>query len=221
MRTLKNLFLDELADRYDAEKLLVIAMPKFIKAATCTHLQRLIQSHLKETEGHVETLEKVFRSFGEKPRLDRCEATIGLLKEGDEVASDNRGWPVLNAALISVAQKLKHYEIATYGCLREWAGLLGNEEAVGLLQRILVEEKAANHALSELARTRSNDEALGECNAAESCCSGKEAKSLTGWRGNASPGPRAALSRPDITPTKLPVAANVFMVAGQTQNTQP
>lgn len=104
MRTLKHLFLDELADRYDAEKRLVIAMPKMIKAATCTHLQKLIQSHLKETERHVKTLEKVFRSFGEKPRLNKCEATIGLLKEGDEVASDNlqpgrTGWDFFLRAL--------------------------------------------------------------------------------------------------------------------------
>jgi ferritin-like metal-binding protein YciE len=183
MRTLKDLFLDELADRYDAEKRLVIAMPKMIKAATCTHLQKLMQSHLKETERHVKTLEKVFRSFGKKPRLNKCEATIGLLKEGDEVASDNKGWPVLNAALISVAQKIEHYEIATYGCLRGWARLLGNMEAASLLQEILVEEKAANHALSELARSRSNIEALGECAPADFCGDGKDAKSLNGRRG--------------------------------------
>jgi len=183
MRTLKNLFLDELADRYDSEKRLVVAMPRMIKAATCTHLQKLIQSHFKETERHVKTLEKGFRSFGEKPRLNRCEATIGLLKEGDEVASDNKGWPVLNAALISVAQKLEHYEIATYGCLRGWARLLGNKEAASLLQEILVEEKAANHALSELARSRSNNEALGECAATDFCGDGKDVKLLNGRHG--------------------------------------
>jgi ferritin-like metal-binding protein YciE len=176
MRTLKHLFLDELADRYDAEKRLVIAMPKMIKAATCTHLQKLLQSHLKETERHVKTLEKVFKSSGEKPRLNKCEATIGLLKESDEIISDNKGWPVLNAAIISVAQKLEHYEIATYGCLRGWARLLGNKEAAGLLQEILVEEKAANHSLSELARSRSNPEALGECADDGSCAEGNGAK---------------------------------------------
>ncbi len=183
MRTLQHLFLDELADRYDAEKRLVIAMPKMIKAATCTHLQKLLQSHLKETERHVKTLAKVFKSFGEKPRLNKCEATIGLLKEGDEVVSDNKGWPVLNAAIISVAQKLEHYEIATYGCLRGWARLLGNKEAAGLLQEILVEEKAANHALSELARSRSNLEALGECAGDAPCAEGNGAKRQAAPRG--------------------------------------
>lgn len=183
MRTLKNLFLDELADRYDAEKRLVIAMPKMIKAATCTHLQKLLQSHLKETERHVKTLEKVFKSFCKKPSLNKCEATIGLLKEGDEVLSDNKGWPVLNAAIISVAQKLEHYEIATYGCLRGWAKLLGNKEASDLLQEILVEEKAANHALSELARSRSNNEALGDCAADDSCAEGNGTKRQNFSRG--------------------------------------
>ena len=183
MRTLKNLFLDELADRYDAEKRLVIAMPKMINTATCTHLQKLLRSHLKETVRQVKTLEKVFRSFHEKPRAKRCEATIGLLKEGDEVASANQGWPVLNAALISVAQKLEHYEIATDGCLRGWAKQLGQPEAAGLLQGILVEEKAANHALSELARSRSNDEALAECSEAILCSDRASEKPLYGQRG--------------------------------------
>lgn len=183
MRTLKHLFLDELADRYDAEKRLVIAMPKMIKAATCTHLQKLMQMHLKETAGHVKTLERVFRSFGEKPHAKKCEATIGLLKEGDAIAADNQGWPVLNAALISVAQKLEHYEIATYGCLRGWARLLGNPQAAGLLQEILVEEKAANHALSELARSRSNIDALSEFGTADASCNGTDARSTNGHRG--------------------------------------
>lgn len=176
MRTLQDLFMDELADRYDAEKRLVIAMPKMIKAATCTHLQKLLRSHLKETAGHVRTLERVFRLFGVKPCLKKCEATIGLLKEGDEIAADNKGCPALNAALISVAQKLEHYEIATYGCLRGWARLLGNVDAAGLLQEILVEEKAANHALSELARSRSNNEALAAGEVGESDPAPKEAE---------------------------------------------
>lgn len=169
MKTLDDLFLDELADRYDAERRLVQALPKMAKTATCTNLQTLILSHLKETESHVKKLEKVFKSFGEKAKAKKCEATIGLLKEGSEIAADFKGSPALNAALISVAQKVEHYEIASYGCLREWAALLGNGEAAGLLQEILVQEKAANHSLSELARFKSNDEAEGECASADSC----------------------------------------------------
>jgi len=162
MKILNDLFLDELADRYDAEKRLVQALPKMAKAASCAHLQRLIQSHLKETESHVKKLEKVFKSFGEKAKAKKCQATIGLLEEGDEIAADFKRSPAINAALISVAQKVEHYEIASYGCLREWAELLGNKEAVSLLQEILVEEKAVNHSLSELARFKSNDEAERE-----------------------------------------------------------
>lgn len=180
MKTLHDLFLNELADRYDAEKRLVQALPKMIKAASCTHLQKLIQSHLKETENHVKKLEKVFKSFSEKAKAKRCEATIGLLNEGDEITSNFQGSPAINAALICVAQKVEHYEIASYGCLREWAALLENQEAADLLQEILVEEKAANHALSELARFKSNDDAEGECASADACA---DAKPLIGRRG--------------------------------------
>ena len=132
------------------------------KAATCSDLQAAIRAHLKETEGQVTKLEKVFKAFGEKPKRNKCEATVGLLAEGDEIAADFKGSPAINAALISAAQKVEHYEMASYGCLHEWAGVLGNKEAAGLLQGILEQEKAANESLTELAKTRSNQEALGE-----------------------------------------------------------
>jgi len=160
MRTLKNLFLDELADRYDSERRLVIAMPKMIKVATCSKLRAVIESHLMETERHVTKLAKVFQLFGEKPSVNKCEATIGLLAEGAEVATDNKGLPVINAALVLVAQKIEHYEIASYGALREWATLLGNKPAAAILKEILGEEKAANQALIEVAAAHCNIQAL-------------------------------------------------------------
>ena len=160
MKTLKDLFLDELADMYDAEKRIVKALPKMAKAATCEDLEAALLSHLKETEGHVTKLEQVFQSFDEKVRGKTCEATVGLLKEGDEIAADFKGSPAINAALVSAAQKVEHYEMASYGCLHEWAGLLDNEEAAGLLQEILEEEKAANDSLTELAREACNQQAL-------------------------------------------------------------
>src|SRR6185369_6904014 len=162
MKTLKDLFLDELADMYDAERRIVKALPKMAKAATNPNLKAAIQSHLKETEGHVTKLEQVFKSFDEKAKGKTCEATVGLLKEGDEIATDFKGSPAINAALISAAQKVEHYEMASYGCLHEWAGLLGNKEAAGLLQEILDEEKAADETLTELARASSNEEALSK-----------------------------------------------------------
>jgi len=162
MKTLKDLFLDELADMYDAEHRIVKALPKMAKAATCPDLKEAIQSHLKETEGHVKKLQQVFQCFGEKAKGKTCEATVGLLAEGDEIAADFKGSPAINAALISAAQKVEHYEMASYGCLHEWAGLLGNKEAAGLLQEILDEEKAANESLTKLALAKCNQEALEE-----------------------------------------------------------
>jgi ferritin-like metal-binding protein YciE len=168
MNALKKLFLDELADRYDSEKQLVRAMPIMIKIATCEDLKTLIQNHLSETEGHVQTLERVFETFDEKPKTRKCEATIGLLKEGDELADRLKGSDSLNAALISTAQKIEHYEIASYGCLHEWANVLGNREAAELLEDVLEEEKAANESLIELARCCCNREAFGEDASSES-----------------------------------------------------
>jgi ferritin-like metal-binding protein YciE len=161
MKTLKDLFLDELADMYDAERRIVKALPKMARAATCDKLKKAIEFHLKQTEGHVTKIEQVFQSFDRNAKGKTCEATVGLLKEGDEIAADFKGSPAINAALISAAQKVEHYEMASYGCLHAWADLLENKEAAGLLEEILDEEKAANDSLTELAHASSNEEALG------------------------------------------------------------
>src|ERR1022692_536793 len=184
MKTLKDLFLDELADMYDAEKRIVKALPKMAKAATCEDLKAAILSHLKETESHVTKLEQVFQSFDEKAKGKTCEATVGLLKEGDEIASDFKGSPAINAALISAAQKVEHHEMASYGALHAWAGLLGNKEAADLLLEILGEEKAANDALTARARASSNKEALGESgeNGLEETADGELGNSRRGIR---------------------------------------
>ena len=178
MQTLKDLFLDELADRYDSEKRLVIAMPKMIALSTCAQLRHVIETHLMETERQVAKLERVFKLFGEKPSANKCAATLGILAEGAENASDNKNSPTINAALVSVAQKIEHYEIASYGCLREWALLLGNKPAAALLTEILHEEKAANEALIEVARAFCNVQALN-ATLAEACgVPGKKCKPL-------------------------------------------
>ncbi len=162
MKTLKDLFLSELADTYDAERRLVKALPKMARAATCKKLKAALESHLKETEEHVEKLEQVFQAFDSKARGQTCEATVGLVKEAEEIAADFKGSPAINAGLIAAAQKVEHYEMASYGCLHEWAGLLENEQAAVLLQEILDQERAANGALTELARASSNQDALAE-----------------------------------------------------------
>ena len=154
--------MDELADMYDAERRILKALPKMAKAATCEELKGAFLSHLEETKGHVTKLEQVFECFDEKAKGKTCEATKGLLEEGDEIAAEFKGSPVINAALIAAAQKVEHYEMASYGCLHEWAALLGNEEAADLLKEILDEEKAANESLNDLAIESSNREALGE-----------------------------------------------------------
>jgi ferritin-like metal-binding protein YciE len=163
MKILKDLFLDELADMYDAEQQIVKALPGMAKAATCEKLRGALLAHLKETEGHVTKIEQVFQSFDEKAKRRTCEATAGLLEEGDKIASEFKGSPAINAGLISAAQKVEHHEMAAYGCLHEWAGLLGNRKAAGLLQEILEEEKGANDTLTELARSGNNEEALCGC----------------------------------------------------------
>jgi ferritin-like metal-binding protein YciE len=160
MKTLQDLFLDELADMYDAENRLVKALPKMAKAATDGALREAFQSHLSETEGHVSKVEEVFAACDAKAKGKKCEAIAGLLEEGDDIASENKGSPTINAALISAAQKVEHYEIASYGTLCEWAKLLDNSAASELLGQILEEEKAADAALTNLARSRSNESAM-------------------------------------------------------------
>lgn len=162
MNTLKTLFLAELADIYDAEKRISKALPKMAKAATCNDLKAAFASHLEETKGHIAKLEEVFACFDLKAKGSTCEATVGLLKEGEEIAEEFKGSPAINAALIAAAQKVEHYEMATYGCLHEWAELLGSKKAGSLLKEILNEEKGANKSLNTLAHTKSNAEAMGE-----------------------------------------------------------
>ncbi len=162
MQNLKSLFLAELADIYDAEKRIVKALPKMAKAATCKDLKAVFAAHLEETKGHISKLEEVFACFDLKAKGATCEATVGLLKEGDEIAEEFKGSPAINAALIAAAQKVEHYEMATYGCLHEWAELLGSKKASSLLKGILNEEKGANKSLNELAHTKCNAEAMGE-----------------------------------------------------------
>ena len=162
MSTLKDLFLDELADMYDAEKRISKALPKLAKAATNEELKEAFTNHLEETKEQITKLESVFELFGEKAKGKTCKATVGLLEEGEEIMADNEDSPTINAALISAGQKVEHYEIASYGCLQEWATLLGNDKAAELLGEILDQEEAANETLTEIAESSANEEALGE-----------------------------------------------------------
>jgi ferritin-like metal-binding protein YciE len=161
MSTLKDLFLAELEDMYDAEHRITKALPKMIEAATCNELKSALQKHLKETEGQIQKLDEVFKAFGAKPQAAKCPAMIGILQEGEEIVAKNKKSTTINAAIISAAQKVEHYEIASYGTLRSWAGILGNSEAANLLEEIEDEEKQADDTLNELAESK-NEEALEE-----------------------------------------------------------
>ena len=162
MKTLKDLFLDGIADMYDAERRIVKALPKLVKAATSEKLKAALLAHLKETEGHVMKLEQVFQSLDKKAKGQTCKTTMALLEEGGDIVAEFKGSPALDAALISAAQKVEHHEIAAYGALHAWAGLLGNREAASRLDEILGEEKAANAMLTKLALDGCDQEALGE-----------------------------------------------------------
>lgn len=159
MKTLQNLFLDQLADIYYAEKQLVKALPKIARAATHESLRTAIEDHLEETEGHVRMVESVFAAFGETPEARKCQAIVGILKEGDEMIAEYDGSPALDAAIVAAAQKVEHYEITTYGSLLEWATQLENPDAVTTLEIILEEEKAADIGLTKLAREVINESA--------------------------------------------------------------
>ena len=164
MNTLEDLFLDSLADMYYAEKQLTKALPKMAKVATHGALQSAFRAHLSETEGHVQKVEAVFEAFGKSPKSKKCPAILGIIDEAEEIISENKKSSTINAALIFAGQKAEHYEISSYGGLREWAKLLGNTEGARLLDEILDEEKSADAKLSDLSKD-CNESALSETSA--------------------------------------------------------
>jgi ferritin-like metal-binding protein YciE len=140
MSALQETFIDGLRDIYDAEHQIVKALPDLIEAASHEELKSGLQEHLDETRGHIERVEKVFEIFDETPKRKKCKGAAGLIDEGREIIKDEHG----DAALISAAQKVEHYEIAAYGSLSSWARLLEKEDAVELLEANLNEEKQAD-----------------------------------------------------------------------------
>jgi ferritin-like metal-binding protein YciE len=158
MSNLRETFLEQLADIYNAEQQLIKALPKMAKAAEHEDLKAGFETHLHETEGHVKRLKKVFELFGEEAKGKTCKAMKGLVEEGSELIEEEAG----DAALICAAQKVEHYEIATYGSLKNWASLLGEPEAAALLNETLTEEKATDEKLTEAAQTINAEEKEAE-----------------------------------------------------------
>ena len=157
--TLKDLYIGEIKDLYSAEKMLVKALPKMAKAAKDTQLQQAFRTHLKETGQHAARLEQICKELGVSPRGKKCVGMEALIEEGSELIKENPDPDVLDAALISKAQHVEHYEIAGYGTVRTYARQLGFENHAELLQQTLDEEGRTDHLLTELAESGINVEA--------------------------------------------------------------
>jgi len=160
---LTELFVNSLKDINWAEKQLVKSLKKMAKAATSDQLRTAFEEHATQTEGHVERLAEVFTSLGKRPTSKKCDAMEGLISEAEELIEETEeGTEVRDAALIAAAQKVEHYEIATYGTLRTLAGTLNLNEARRLLEQTLEEEKQADVLLTEIAVNYVNEEAAQE-----------------------------------------------------------
>lgn len=160
LKDLNSLFLYELKDLYSAEKQLVKALPKMAKAATNETLRKSFEEHVAETEQQIKRLEEVFSELDATPRGPKCAAMEGLVTEASELLEEDADPRVLDAALICTAQRVEHYEIAGYGCVRSLAEQLGMSELAHELQETLDEEKKTNQKLNELALGEVNEEAM-------------------------------------------------------------
>jgi ferritin-like metal-binding protein YciE len=150
--TIDELLLDELKDLYSAEKQITKSLPKLAKAATSPDLKQAFESHLEETRGQIERLDRVFEILGKSPKGKMCHGMEGVLEEGSEVLEETEKGAVRDAALISAAQRVEHYEMAGYGCVREYARILGQKEIASLLDETLKEEEAADKKLGTIAK---------------------------------------------------------------------
>jgi ferritin-like metal-binding protein YciE len=160
--SLKDLYVDELRDLYDAEHQIIKALPRLIDAASSDELQSALNEHLEITKQQAERLEQIFESLGEKAKGKKCKGMEGLIKEGSEVIEENDDEQVRDAGIISAAQRVEHYEMAGYGTVRTYASLLGEDEAADLLQQTLDEEKEADDKLTQLAEQINVEAAKGE-----------------------------------------------------------
>jgi ferritin-like metal-binding protein YciE len=165
--TLEKLYIDELRDLYNAENQLLKALPKMAKGASSPELKDAFEKHLEQTKGHVQRLEELFEQRDDSPKGKTCKAMKGLIEEGSEILKEEGEDSVLDAGMIVAAQKVEHYEIASYGSVRTFANLLGKEEEAKLLQATLDEEAETNETLTQLAEGIVNEEALSETAPAE------------------------------------------------------
>lgn len=161
IKSMDDLFLHVLQDIYYAEKQIVKALPDMIEKATNRELTAALQHHLGETQKHVQRLDQAFELIGESPKGTTCPAIDGIIKEANEIAGDIAEKKVLDAALITAAQAVEHYEITRYGTLIAWAEEIGNSAVAKLLTTTLKEEKAADKKLTTIADRKVNRKAVG------------------------------------------------------------
>lgn len=157
--SLKDLYVDQLRDLYDAEQQITRAIPKMIQASSSPDLRQTFQHHLDQTKFQVERLDLIFKKLGEAPRGHHCRGIAGIIEEGEELMQEGSAPDVADAALIASAQRVEHYEIAAYGCARTFADRLDDEYAADLLQQTLDEEEAADQRLTDLAEGGINQSA--------------------------------------------------------------
>ena len=162
LETLHDLWVHELKDLYSAERQLVQALPKMAKAASSDELRSALENHLAETEEQVTRIERILESFDESPRGQKCEGMEGLIEEGKSLLEEDADEDVLDAGIIVAAQKVEHYEIASYGAVCEYARMMGHTEALQLLEQTMQEEKNADQLLNQIAESGIN--ALAERN---------------------------------------------------------
>jgi ferritin-like metal-binding protein YciE len=151
VESLRDLYLEQLQDLYNAENQLIKALPKLAKGATSEELKTAIESHLEETRGHAKRIETICEKMGEKASGKKCKAMEGLIAEGSETLGEDMEDELKDAAIIADAQRVEHYEIAGYGCVVAYATRLGDKEAADLLSQTLEEEKAADTKLNDIA----------------------------------------------------------------------
>jgi len=154
IKSLEDLFKLEIQDLYDAENQIIKALPDMIDAAASPQLRDALSQHLEETREHANRLEQVFSMMGEKAKREKCAGMKGIIEEGDDLIDDDSPDAVRDAVIISAAQKVEHYEIAAYGCVRTYASELNLPEAAELLQQTLDEEEAADRKLTQVAEQR-------------------------------------------------------------------
>jgi ferritin-like metal-binding protein YciE len=166
--SLRELYIEELRDLYNAETQLVKVLPKMAEAASSGQLREAFEEHLRQTSDHVCRLEQIFQQLEKKPSGKRCLGMVGLIKEGAETMGEDYAEGVMDAAIIGAAQRIEHYEIAAYGAVRAFAELLGEKEHVSLLNQTLEEEKQADKKLTELAEEINPKTAKGATSTSES-----------------------------------------------------